>query len=400
MSKLKILFIHHAAGWGGAPINMINIINNLDKSKYDIQVLLLKDSIVKDRLSEANISYTVCESVFFKKFYSYFSHSEAGQIQPHRILKLFKCTISWLLCKYVFAPRVLAGLSFDIVHLNSSVLSDWLAPSKKKGKVIYHVQEPISKGYFGLRFNLLRSEVKKYADRIIAISKDNAERLNLSEKTVVVYNFSDFHEINLNHEKKETNVLYLGGAAEIKGIKVLLNAIPHIDKRINIQLAGGFPSTSELGLLKSLVYRILFPRAFKLRNRIKQALQFNNVKIIGLLPNVENEIQNCSVLLSPFTVPHFSRPIIEAFALGKPVIASDVVGMNEVVEDKVNGFLFKNNNSVDLADKINALALNDDLRIEMGKNGMLRAKGFLSLETNIGIIEALYDGLFQSEAKH
>ena len=62
--KVKILFIHHASGWGGAPINMINIINELDKTKFDPHVLLLKDSIVKDRLEEKNIGYTVCNSFF------------------------------------------------------------------------------------------------------------------------------------------------------------------------------------------------------------------------------------------------------------------------------------------------------------------------------------------------
>ena len=66
MNKIKILYVHHGTGWGGAPISMLNVLNQLDKSQFEPHVLLLKDSIVKDRLAENNIACTVCSSLFFK----------------------------------------------------------------------------------------------------------------------------------------------------------------------------------------------------------------------------------------------------------------------------------------------------------------------------------------------
>lgn len=72
----KILFVHHAAGWGGAPNSMIKLINSLNKDKFKAEVLLLKDSVVSERLAENNISFKVASSNFYKKYYHYFTHTD------------------------------------------------------------------------------------------------------------------------------------------------------------------------------------------------------------------------------------------------------------------------------------------------------------------------------------
>ena len=121
----KILFIHHGAGWGGAPISMMNLIMKLDKSKLDLEVLLLKDSIVKQRLRDKHIKVSVCDSKFYSDFYTYLSHSDAGLIKPYRVYRLLKIFIFWFLSKYIFAPLVLKKYNFDIVLENSSHTVKW-----------------------------------------------------------------------------------------------------------------------------------------------------------------------------------------------------------------------------------------------------------------------------------
>ena len=390
--KIKILFVHHSVGWGGAPINMINIINALDKSKFEPHVLLLKDSIVKEKLKEKNIGYTICNSFFYRKFYKYLSHSEAGKIPWYNLLKLIKVFSTWFLSKYIYAPIVLKTFTFDIVHLNSFVLSDWIYPASKLGKVIYHIQEPISKGIFGLRYNFIRTEVEKYADKIIAISKDNKERINLPEKTEVVYNFIDIPEvINLKNELK--SILYVGGASKIKGYEILINSIPMIDKDIQLNLAGHFSKLKPLGTLKEFVYKLFYPSAYCLRAKLMTISKFDNVNIIGVFSSITNIIQESDLLISPFTVPHFSRPVIEAFAYGKPVVVSDVVGMDEVVEDQINGLIIKKNNANALADAINTLVNKPELLKKMGINGRSKAIELYSPKVNILKIEGIYNEL-------
>jgi glycosyltransferase involved in cell wall biosynthesis len=392
MHRIKILFIHHGSGWGGAPISMMNTINKLDKSQFEPHVLLLKDSIVKDRLVENDIAYTVCDSFFYKKWYTYLTHSDAGYTESYKFYKHFKMFSSWFLSKYIFAPRVLKRHVFDIVHLNSSVLSDWVHPANNKGKVIYHIREPLSKGMFGFRYNFIRSEVEKYADKIIAISKDYAERINLPLKTEVVYNF-----IDIPHEIQETNlaksILYAGGGAKIKGIEVLIDAIPFINKDIQVNLVGSFPKLKAMGILKKLAYKLRYPSAYKLQSDLIEISKFENVNILGALPTITKILQESTLLISPFTVPHFSRPIIEAFAYGKPVIASDVVGMNEIVDNNINGLITKNGDALALAGAINNLANNPKLIKKMRINGRNKAIELYSPERNVLKIETIYKEL-------
>jgi glycosyltransferase involved in cell wall biosynthesis len=390
--KIKILFIHHSAGWGGAPINMINIINKLDRTKFEPHVLLLKDSVVKDRLRENNIAFTICNSNFYRKRYKYLSHSDAGFIKPYRVYKLLKMFVSWFMSKYIYAPLVLKEFEFDIVHLNSSVLSDWIYSACKKGKVIYHIQEPISKGIFGFRYNFIRSEVQKYADKIIAISKDNAERINIPQKTEVVYNF-----IDIPNKIKETNspksILYVGGASQIKGIEIMIDAIPLINRDIQINMVGHFPKLQILSKLKKIAYKLLFPKAYELRTKLKTISEYENVNIIGSVSSITNILQESNLLISPFTVPHFSRPVIEAFAYKKPVIVSNVLGMDEIVDDNINGLVIEKNNPKALAAAINYLCSHPEKAKEMGLKGREKAEKVFAPEINTRKVENIYQQL-------
>jgi glycosyltransferase involved in cell wall biosynthesis len=81
--------------------------------------------------------------------------------------------------------------------------------------------------------------------------------------------------------------------------------------------------------------------------------EYQNVNIIGSVSSITNILQESNLLISPFTVPHFSRPVIEAFVYGKPVIVSDVLDMDEIVDDNINRLVIEKNNPKSLAAAIN-----------------------------------------------
>lgn len=390
-----ILFIHHAAGWGGAPINMINIINALDKTKYKAKVLLLKDSIVRAKLEENRIDYVIANSLFYNKIYTFYSHIVPGNIKWFQINKQLKHAVLWLLNRFYFAPAELRKHSYDIAHLNSSTLTDWLAPCKKKGKVIYHIQEPLTKGTFGLRYLFFRRQVKKYADHIIAISKDNANRINLPEKTSVVYNFTEINaqEVGIDSYNSK-KVLYVGGDAIIKGYYTLVDAIDFLDKGIMLYFAGNISVTdkSKLKRIIKLIIPYYRARVLKSEKALQKINTSKNVIILGLQDKIDPLLDEVCLLVSPFTVEHFSRPIIEAFAHKKPVIATRIAGIEEIVQHNVNGLIVEKNSSKNLANAINLLAKNPDLCRKFGQNGYDVAKEKYSSK-NISLIEEVYFSL-------
>lgn len=384
----KILFIHHTTGWGGAPINMINIINSLNKSKYKPEVLLLKDSIVSEKLRENNIPVKIAQSSFYKKFYKYYQHTVPGHIKWYNIRQI-RNIISWILSRYYFAPKELANHDFDLVHLNSSVLTDWLAPCKANGKkVVMHVQEPVYRGILEIRHTFFKLQMQKYTDCIIAISKDNAKRVGLPKKTKIIYNYTDISKVKpLLDSYKSKKVLYLGGSTYIKGFFTLIDALDYIDNDIKIIFAGNYPPE----IIKNNWKRFL-PKHKKMSKALGILRSNRKAVEVGLISNITSLLGEVCCLVSPFSVEHFSRPIIEAFANYKPVIATEIEGMDEIVDHNVNGILVKKDHPKDLAEAINYLCNNSIVAKEMGINGFEKASKLYS-PNNVSRFEKVYDQL-------
>lgn len=59
LNKIKILFIHHGTGIGGAPISLLNLISHLDISKYEFKVVLVKESSIVDMFRQNGIETQV-----------------------------------------------------------------------------------------------------------------------------------------------------------------------------------------------------------------------------------------------------------------------------------------------------------------------------------------------------
>ena len=88
------------------------------------------------------------------------------------------------------------------------------------------------------------------------------------------------------------------------------------------------------------------------------------------------------------------RVLVEAMAAGKPVVASRVGGIPDLVKHGENGFLVEPGDAEGLSQAILTL-LNDELmRSEFGKNGRAIAPDF-SLERMIKKIDLLYDSFFE-----
>ena len=78
-------------------------------------------------------------------------------------------------------------------------------------------------------------------------------------------------------------------------------------------------------------------------------------------------------------------PVIvqQAFALGKPVIASDIDGLTEVVTHRSNGLLFPPGDAAGLAAQMGALMLDEELRVSLGRSGRRMAETELTPERRI-----------------
>lgn len=96
----------------------------------------------------------------------------------------------------------------------------------------------------------------------------------------------------------------------------------------------------------------------------------NLIEYLGETDDVIPFIENASCIVLPSYREGTSRVLLEAAAMARPIIATDVPGCREVVEDSVSGFLCEARNPVDLASKMREIiALSSDALNEMGRRG-------------------------------
>jgi len=97
------------------------------------------------------------------------------------------------------------------------------------------------------------------------------------------------------------------------------------------------------------------------------------LKYLGETSDVREHIANCDALVLPSYAEGLPRTVLEAMSMGKPVIATDVVGCRDLVVDGETGLLCEARNAQALADTIRAfLALSVKDRTQMGMAGRER----------------------------
>jgi glycosyltransferase involved in cell wall biosynthesis len=105
-------------------------------------------------------------------------------------------------------------------------------------------------------------------------------------------------------------------------------------------------------------------------------------------------IAAADVVVFPSTVPHFARPVIEAGAMAKPVVASNMDGVKELVQNNLTGILVEPNDPRALADALMKVLSDKHLAETMGEAGYLQAKEKFSAEKNCKQIMDIYDKIF------
>ena len=390
--RTKILYIHHGTGIGGAPISLLNLIKNLDKEKFETKIACLADGNHVQLFKDQGIITEVIGTTTHN-----FCHNETGKKQWYYFPYYIFVAFLWFYIAFIRAPKYLKSQQYDILHLNSHVLTSWAFAGRALGsRIVLHNREAITKGYIGLRYSILKYLITKNTNHIINISKDNQNRLGIFEDSSVVYNFINIPQTysTIVSGDRERRVLFLGGTAYIKGFGTLADAIPYINMNIKVLIAGGISNTSVKGFRQKI--KNFFNNATVMHEKLNKIASNNNVKFLGIVTDPYQYIDSCDVLLTPFAVPHFSRPAIEAFAYGKPVIGTSIEGMDEIIDHNVNGILVENHQPQDLATAINDLCNDSEKAIEMGLNGRKKAIEKFSPTVNMKKIVSIYEHVLNS----
>jgi glycosyltransferase involved in cell wall biosynthesis len=104
---------------------------------------------------------------------------------------------------------------------------------------------------------------------------------------------------------------------------------------------------------------------------VKMGLE-ESIKLVGFSNRPQGLVQASDIVCLCSEKEGIPRSLMEAMALQKPVVATNVTGTQELVVDGKTGFLVPLGDTNAMADKIRSLAKNEDMRAKMGSAGLQR----------------------------
>ncbi|MEM2373500.1 MAG: glycosyltransferase family 4 protein, partial [Thermoproteota archaeon] len=254
--------------------------------------------------------------------------------------------------------------------------------SWKKLKIIYDI-------FFGYR--LLRD-----ASKVIALSRFEAEQYRRmgvpKDKVVIIPNGIDLSEYsnlppkgffknkyNIPEEKKI--ILYLGRIHRIKGIDFLIKAYAYLTEEIGYKdailiIAG--PDDGYLNEAKTLTKTL----------NIEDSVMFTG-PLYGR-DKLEAYV-DAEFYVLPSRYETFPMTVLETYACAKPVIASNLGGLKDLVLNGETGLLFETGNFRQLAENMFYLLNNEEKTLEIGLNGRAFVEKNFSIERVVDNLERLYN---------
>lgn len=284
----------------------------------------------------------------------------------------------------------------DILHIHSPypAILGRLAGRLARVKAIIYTEHNIVERYHTLTMlgNVLTYPL---SDAIIAISsavRRSIERWKTARgKTLhTIYDAMDFDAIDAVEadprvaRKKlgiNDNHLVVGNVAHIqpqKGHQYLVQAAQLVAEQcpdVTFVIVGGEKAKGGIKELEELAQRL------GIRDR---------VIFTGFRHDVLQVIAGFDVFVLPSVWEGFGIVLLEAMALGKPVIGTSVGGIPEVIDDKVDGFLVEPRNPAQLAARIVELLRDEALRNSMGQKGMHKVRRKFAIQEMVRRVEQVY----------
>ncbi len=105
------------------------------------------------------------------------------------------------------------------------------------------------------------------------------------------------------------------------------------------------------------------------------------IKWLDFQKDMKSILEQCHIMAFPsYYREGVPKSLIDACAIGRPIVTTNSVGCKDVVDDGVNGFLIPVKDSESLAEKLRILIEDKDLRIKMGKAARRKAELEFALE--------------------
>lgn len=384
---MKILFVANNNEIGGATKSMLELIGQESK-KNQVIVVTPKKEKVYEFCQKNNIK------VFVIKYDSYLiseGNSKKSKMLRKILIPILKLRHKILL--YTAEKKLLKNMdikSIDIIHTN--MLRDDFGgriARKYEKKHVVHLREFNGldyKCYSLVRFNTIEY-MNSYTTKFIAISnaiKDYYIKLGLPENKInVIYNGINIDSIKYKSKKDYNNkeplkIVFSGGIIESKGQKKVLEAYNKLPLEIKNKFIIDIYGKGNVEYLKSI-------REFIDKNKL------NNIHIYDYVDNIYEVLSQYDIGIMCSKAEAFGRVTIEYMLTGLITVVPDTGANLEIVDDKINGYIFEYNNMESLTKLLEYISNNINSMDNIVKNAKEKVLKNFTYEINAKKIMELYN---------
>lgn len=369
MERLKLVFMIRQMIVGGAESQIVSLIRSLDRSRYDIHLCLFTDTCVQREAIEAEgVSITVIRKRVKFDF-----------------LHLFRLTL-WL-----------ARLRPDIVHT-------WITEANSVGTVAALLTRvPVRIGCV-LNVNFWKTRPRLFYDRFamgschclatnsLRINRFLIERMGISPgKLLLLYNGIDHCRFGLpDAERSEARAQFrreFGIPPEnrvlvtVAGMRRFKNHLRYLDW---IRTMPANPGRTFLFVGEGE----LFDEVQEKRDRLGLG---DSVVMTGVRNDIPRVLAASDIMVMPSIIEGLPNAILEGMAAGLPVVATDVGGHPEIIEEGRNGLLVPSGDGEALVRAMERLSEDPGLCREMGAAGREKVTGAFTHKMMDAAFSSLYE---------
>jgi glycosyltransferase involved in cell wall biosynthesis len=366
-NKDKIVLFTETSGIGGAEKVLLDIAVNLNRELFEVSVVLHRSRWLHEQLELHGIPVEIIPSKrawdlgFMRKFIEYCRKFGAQLIHSH----LFGANLYASLAGMMLRIPVIATVHNEYIMPGSNVrhldLKNLIV--RKLAKKIVLVAEYMKKDYI---------EKGKYpASKLKTIYNGIAieDRFAAKEKHLI--------KEKLGFDKNDLLIGHVANFRTPKGHNYLIDAAALVIKKC--------PGTKFL---------LVGEGTGELREHAeKQVNEYgldDNVLFLGFRKDVGNLLKCFDIFVLSSISEGLPLSVVEAMGTGLPIVATDVGGLPELVQDGRNGRLVPARNSNELADALTILLQDKDLRVDMGNASREIAEQKFSIDNMIGQYQDLY----------
>ncbi|HKZ57693.1 MAG TPA: glycosyltransferase [Thermodesulfovibrionales bacterium] len=375
MEKINILHIYQNSKIGGVQQQLLSLLKAYSRERFNPIFCCLgpKEEIGKE-IEETKIEFIPLNKLRYNRFslgivlelYRLMKKKQIHVVRTHR----YRSNLYGRLAAF------LAGVPVIIASVHDNYRTD----KRPKRRIMNRI-------------------LSKITDKIVAVSEDVKEdiirydSINPS-KIDVIPNGIDVERFN--PEKNTTDIRkefsledddivigFIGRIVPAKGLKYLLNALPYLKKEfksIKLLIVGEGSLVEEL------------------KERAKKNNIFDNILFTGRRRDIPEILASINIFVMPSIAEGLPNALLEAMAMGKPIVTTEVGGIPEIVKNGFNGLLVPPRDTLSLSKAIKELISNDRLAAKLGQAARDLVHDNLSIKAIAQKWQSLYLSILKEKA--